>query len=110
MFRALGIYNFALISDQSVVLPVCLPWNEDDPGRTIDENDQLLMSGWGQSTNKSSEVIENLQKFQASTSILQELFVQVNDPKCQEEHPDFTNATTQICIAGERGTYLIFNN
>ena len=36
---------------RSIVAPVCLPWLENDHGRALEENDGVLVSGWGQVTN-----------------------------------------------------------
>ena len=60
---------------KSAVIPVCLPWNENDIGRKLTDGANLTVTGWGRSTNNEIENQINLAKFSVPTAHLQKLDV-----------------------------------
>ena len=60
---------------ESAVIPVCLPWNENDIGRKLTDGANLTVTGWGRSTNNEIENQINLAKFSVPTAHLQKLDV-----------------------------------
>ena len=87
----------------SSVIPVCLPWNNDNPGNNFIQGDEMLIVGWGRITNKLLTNRNNLLKFKISTRTLQKLFVPIVGTNCSLQNIlrkplDFTK---QICAGGE---------
>ena len=95
----------------SSVIPVCLPWNNDNPGNNFIQGDEMLIVGWGRITNKLLTNRNNLLKFKISTRTLQKLFVPIVGTNCSLQNIlrkplDFTK---QICAGGEASKWLFFH-
>ena len=83
----------------SYVIPICLPWNNDNPGNNLIEGDKMLVVGWGAITNDKEEYRENLLRHKVPTQTLQKLLVPVVGTDCLlQEIVDFTK---QFCAGGE---------
>ena len=87
----------------SSVVPVCLPWNIDNPGNNFIQGDEMLIVGWGRITNDIQTNRNNLLKFKISTRTLQKLFVPIVGTNCstQEILKKPLDFTKQICAGGE---------
>lgn len=77
---------------KSSVIPVCLPWKEDDPGRALKEGDQLLNTGWGRKTNDQTST-----EYGVSSRSLQSIKVPyVKNEKCWSKRQD-----VELCAGGK---------
>ena len=90
---------------ESRVVPVCLPWQETDPGAKLFVGYQTVAAGWGRTTNDKSFIRKNLQQIKASTDILMKAIVPaVAKSKCDALDEFKTlNTTVHICAGGEPG-------
>ena len=53
---------------KSAVMPVCIPWNENDPGNYIlEDGANTLITGWGRRTNDSNAAAAEFQEFTHSS-------------------------------------------
>lgn len=89
----------------SAVMPVCLPWSRNDPGRVLRANDKLIVTGWGRVTNNKRLSNKNYLDFRAATRILMRLVVPgISRSKCAD-NPAFPalNTDLQICAGAEAG-------
>ena len=95
----------------SSVVPVCLPWNNGDPGNNFIQGDEMLIVGWGRITNNIQTNRKNLLKFKISTRTLQKLFVPIVGTNCstQELVKEPLDFTKQICAGGEASKCLSFH-
>ena len=49
-------------------MPVCIPWNENDPGNYIlEDGANTLITGWGRRTNDSNAAAAEFQEFTHSS-------------------------------------------
>ena len=87
----------------SSVVPVCLPWNNNNPGNNLIRGDKLLVVGWGRITNNKEQNREMLLRNKVSTRTLQKLFVPIVGTNCstQEILKKPLDFTKQICAGGE---------
>ena len=87
----------------SSVVPVCLPWNNNDPGNNLIQGDKLLVVGWGRITNNKELNREMLLRNKVSTRTLQKLFVPIVGTDCstQEIVMKTFDFTKQVCAGGE---------
>jgi len=97
---------------KSNVLPVCLPWNRNDPGRELDSDNsnELLVLGWGQTTNNPIQRCQNFRRVGAGVFILQQLAVPfVSWRNCKEQFGLSNDSTfvfdeeSQFCAGGIKG-------
>ena len=87
----------------SSIIPICLPWKDNDPGRNLREGDSLRFSGWGRTTRKNSE---NAQKKLLKYNINQNHLKWVGLPYLSNDNEKCSklNVTnSMICAGGERG-------
>ena len=92
-------------SDISFVSPVCLPWNSNDTGNSLDDSDYMYVTGWGRVTNNRLKSSLNYKRFRASTPTLRKARLPyVSDEKCKQENI-FKNldTTKQICAGAVDG-------
>ena len=96
---------------KSNVMPICLPWNRNDPGRELNSGkDEFLLKvlGWGHTTNDPRKRCSNFRRLRAGAGILQELnvpFISWRDCKKKANFPrgfEF-DIETQFCAGGEEG-------
>jgi len=96
---------------KSNVIPICLPWNRNDPGRELNSGkDEFLLKvlGWGQTTNDPGKRCSNFRRLRAGAGILQQLdvpFISWRDCKKKAKLPqgwEF-DIETQICAGGIEG-------
>ena len=100
----------------SNVVPICLPWSINDPGREIHDGNSLKVLGWGRVTNNRSLAIQNFKRLQAGTGVLQQLDVlAISKRKCKEydAFESYDLKSTQLCAGGKDGKniytiYIIF--
>ena len=80
-------------------LPVCLPWADNDPGRSISNGDKTLITGWGRTQNPSidneSDVVFSIK--------LQKVPVAISNDKCQKGDKFEVDPKIQLCAGGEKG-------
>ena len=93
---------------KSAVIPVCLPWNENDIGRNLTAGVNLTVTGWGRSTNDEYTNRFNLAKFSVPTTKLQKLDVPlVSTIECLKvkhyKERLQMNFDLQFCAGGEAG-------
>ena len=94
----------------SFVMPVCLPWNENNPGNNLIQGDKLLVPGWGRITNNK---ITNYLRHKVSTRTLQRHYVTILGKDCSTQEDGYLNIrgnesddkkfdfTKQFCAGGE---------
>ena len=96
----------------SNVVPICLPWSINDPGREIHDGTQKLkVLGWGQVTNNRIEAAINFIRNRAGVGILQQLDIPVISKRKCKEYDAFKNYTllsTQLCAGGLDGKCIDF--
>ena len=97
-----------LITDHSIVSPICLPWYKDDPGRILNKTNMnppmnLMAMGWGRSTKARQPAKENLEKCGARTCKLQEWEEPSNNPNCKRDGYTNGNGSKLLCLGGKRG-------
>ena len=88
-------------------MPICLPWNEEDPTvesiQKVNPNQDITITGWGKITNIRSKSFQNYQQYAVATRTLQtvKLPIQTNK-KCKKTYP-VLNEETSFCIGGVKG-------
>ena len=93
---------------KSAVIPVCLPWNENDIGRNLEAGIKLTVTGWGRSTNNEYTNRFNIANYNVPTTLLQKLDIPlVSEIEClrvrhyrEKLQMDFD---LQFCAGGEEG-------
>ena len=93
----------------SNVRPVCLSWQENDPGRDLKENKKAVVTGWGR-VKTSLKDIERKQKFGASARNLLYVRLPIANQVCEDD-PDleqYWDPETKICAGGKQGKYNFF--
>ena len=66
-------------------MPICLPWNEEDPTvesiQKVNPNQDITITGWGKITNIRSKSFQNYQQYAVATRTLQtvKLPIQINE-------------------------------
>ena len=91
------------------VLPICLPWKRNDPGRVVDSGiDNLTVIGWGYTSNNETERREYQGRCKVGACVQQQLIVPFLDwQECNEKAdfpPDFqVDEETLMCAGGEEG-------
>jgi len=91
---------------KSSVIPVCLPWKEDDPGRALREGDQLINTGWGRNNNNKQEGESILKKYHVSSKSLHSVevpYVSHENKKCTSIESKQQQQDSIICAGGEIG-------
>ena len=92
---------------KSAVTPVCIPWNENDPGNYIlEDGATTLITGWGRRTNDRDVANAEYKQFSVSTPVLLQVKVPVANNKCSqnESYYDFDfNEEKQLCAGGVKG-------
>ena len=61
------IFVFQDNPEQSLVIPVCLPWTSNQPDFVLDVGKKFTVAGWGRTSNDAILSNNNFQKFSAST-------------------------------------------
>ena len=90
----------------SAVSPICLPWSRDNFARFAEGGDQVLVTGWGRTSNNKRLSELNAIRHRAGSRILLKLktpIVSVNE--CKKADPKFRDldARTQMCAGAEEG-------
>ena len=78
----------------SFVIPVCLPWNENNPGNNLIQGDKLLVVGWGRTTNNK---ITNYLRHKVSTRTLQKSYVTFVGQYCSTQEIFNKNTMWDLC-------------
>ena len=96
-------------NSKSGVVPVCIPWRQNDPGRRLTTRADLLVTGWGRVTNNPRINSNNYRRFGAGSRVLKKLKVPaISRRKCSEiEIFKNLNTDLQICAGGVEGMVLI---
>jgi secreted trypsin-like serine protease len=94
---------FADDASESNAMPVCLPWNRNDPGRGLSEGDRMIITGWGRITNNRRQATAALSKFRVSTRTLRKLTVPVANNECTSRDAFNINRQKQMCAGGQEG-------
>ena len=47
--------------DSSIIIPVCLPWNKNDPGQILFSGSKFTLTGWGSTTNNRVKNVLSVQ-------------------------------------------------
>lgn len=108
----LNLYDLALIrvdtivpmswekAATSLIIPVCLPWQPNDPGRSLQAGDELTVTGWGQTSQDSIRTIEDL--LNSTADVLQ--VVQLPYVDCTTRHGHvLLNNSIHMCAGNEMG-------
>ena len=90
------------------VLPICLPWKRNDPGRELHSNNNYTVLGWGHTTNDRIEKCKDFRKYKAGAGILQQLDVPFLDWEECNKKANFppgwkVDQETLVCAGGEDG-------
>ena len=90
---------------ESGVVPVCIPWSANDPGRALTTKADLLVTGWGRVTNNRRVNSQNYKRFRVATRTLKKLKVPAVSRKSCNQIDIFKNLNTdlQICAGGVVG-------
>ena len=93
----------------SAILPICLPWSEHDPARSVNDTSYAVVTGWGKTKKgRESSVVHS--------KTLLKVKVPIADAQCRKEGgtydidsctTNFLNQTCQICAGGEIGKWLL---
>ena len=75
----------------SNVHPVCLPWNEFDPGRDIESwaEELAIVTGWGRITNDLDTFTEDFTNNKAGSQALREVKVPIKSTEFCDNVPEF---------------------
>jgi len=88
---------------KSSVTPICLPWNEDNFARSLNDNARAVVSGWGKTFDYSRELtIKILETFNLFSKKLRKLKVNIANNKCTELGI-VVDPTMQLCAGGYKG-------
>ena len=93
-------------------MPICLPWNIDDPrSRSLKEGSKLSVIGWG----KTSESEIKNQESYLKNSVASRILRKVKIPITTKESPAYENCKSidtklQFCAGGIKGIFLIKTN
>ena len=93
---------FSEDSSLSSIIPICLPWLENDPGRNLAEGELLMFTGWGRTSNNNRAELGKLIKNRVNSKKLQQVhlpYLSKDDEKCS----NLTVTDSQICAGGEKG-------
>ena len=90
---------FSEDSSLSSIIPVCLPWLENDPGRNLAEGEELMFTGWGRTSKRSLLANRNFIMNRVNSKKLQQIQLPY-DEKCT----GFDVKDSQICAGGEKGS------
>ena len=96
---------FSEDSSLSSIIPICLPWLENDPGRNLAEGEELMFTGWGRTSNNGAESNIYIRKNRVSSKKLQQVqlpYLSKDDEKCTGTGFDVKDS--QICAGGEKGS------
>ena len=89
---------------KSAVIPVCIPWNDTNPGYYIlEDNATTLITGWGRRSNDLDVAKAEFDQFRVSTPILQKVRLPVANNKCSKTDFFTINNETQVCAGGVTG-------
>ena len=91
----------------SLVVPVCLPWNENNPGNNLNQGDEMLIFGWGRITNDRQTIGTNLLRFKVSTRTLKKHYERIAGKDCstQEIVKKKFDFSKQFCAGDEIRKY-----
>ena len=85
------------------MVPVCLPWKSNDPGRNLNVGKRTTVTGWGRVHNNNFINRQQLSRQGVAHEILQKANLPIaKSEDCSEKFIDFNNRT-QICAGGEKG-------
>ena len=93
---------------KSFVKPICLPWKEDDPGRTFRKNAKAVVTGWGK-IKTSLKDIERKKRFGASARFLLFVKLPIANDICSSDPvlAPYWDPKTKVCAGGEKGNVSI---
>ena len=91
----------------SNVIPVCLPWNINDPGRNIYNGVRLKVLGWGRTSNDRYAFNQEVKRIGAGSDVLQQVDIpNITNRKCKT-YSAFNviqlDSKKQMCAGGENG-------
>ena len=87
----------------SSVIPICLPWKENDPGRNLKEGDSLVFTGWGRTIGRNNlNQRQKLIRDKVNSKHLQAIELPYF-PNENENCSKFKLTNLQICAGGEKG-------
>ena len=91
----------------SNVIPICLPWNINNPGRQLYAGEKLKVLGWGRTTNDNVAAYNTFKTVGAGSNILQQLDVPaISKRKCKSYgalNHIISNSRGQLCAGAEEG-------
>ena len=91
----------------SNVIPICLPWNINDPGRNIYNGVRLKVLGWGRTSNDRYAFNQEVKRIGAGSDVLQQVDIpNITNRKCKT-YSAFNviqlDSKKQMCAGGENG-------
>ena len=100
---------------ESAVIPICLPWNDNDVGRNLSNGAVMTVTGWGRVTNSKHDTKLSYEKHNVPTPLLQKLDVPlVSKVECLKvrEYRLFLQLDfdLQFCAGGEEGRRLVLQH
>ena len=94
-------------STLSSATPVCLPWSLHDPGRSLEDNKKVMVSGWGAFRKFGIEFTRRyLQANNVISKPLRKLKVSIANEKCKPGDQITINSNIQLCAGGEKGLLM----
>ena len=83
--------------------PVCLPWSETNPSRSLAAGAKTTVMGWGKVTNSKTATSRSYRRYRAAARVLNKLLLRVqSDEECLDNFKDY-NSRIQLCSGGEPG-------
>ena len=90
-------------NDNSIAVPVCLPWPSEDPEIYIKTQQRLIVTGWGRTSNKKNITDENFEKYQAASGTMIRDYLPFIDEDTCKKSSGSVNYSIQICAGAQRG-------
>ena len=99
------------IEDQKIshILPVCLPWNQKDSGRPLEDftDDLATVTGWGRITNDVDNFTEEFKAKRVGSEPLRQVKVPIKSNDFCENVPEFKfnklKFEKRFCAGGKKG-------
>ena len=80
--------------------PICLPWSKN---LELTEDTNVLITGWGRTTNDAIENQKTFLQHKVSSETLQKLKIPIANEKCTEDNLFTINKRIQLCAGGKDG-------
>ena len=89
-------------------MPICLPWNTDDPKlESLTEGTKLTIAGWGKTTDNIFAVRKNFDKHSVATRTLRKIQIPIITSESQGyKNCKSLKAKFKFCAGGMKGKII----